>query len=110
MRTIILILALVTITNLNLFGIDIYKSQSGIDGDTITNIKTLRDYRFMFIRDKPYKDDVDCKTTGNTYIIFNIIDNKKKSIQQKIKQDKQQHTKFKSTYLDFTIIQEENIS
>lgn len=85
MKKIILILGLFLLTTTKMLSIDIYKQENGMDGDTITNIETLRNYRFIHIKNNPYKDDIDCRLIGNTYIIFNKIDNKKKELQDKIK-------------------------
>jgi hypothetical protein len=108
MKTIILILSLVIITNLNLFG----NSENYPKVKEIENIKTVEDMRLYRFSKKPtysYKNDTDSDIIGNVEISNISRKNKKRAIQRKIKETNQQ-PKFKSTYLDFTILQEENIS
>jgi hypothetical protein len=99
MRTFILILGLFIVTNLNLFGID-------LDSKNAITIEEIRKVRFMVIPREEYSLDTDRYIIGQQ----NILDNKKRLNSEKIKKENQQNLKFKSTYLDYTIISEENIS
>ncbi len=80
------------------------------------NIQTYQDYinyRYTYKPAKLYKNDTDSDIMGIDLIEAKIKNKKEYSIQDNIKNyknKKQQPHKFKSTYLDFTILQEENIS
>ncbi len=115
MKTIILILALVTITNLNLFGnetIEEKKLKEYLQDYSTTTLQDIRDSRFRFIPKYSYKEDSDLEVVGALQYNSHKIAVKRKTSKLKIDihRAKQQNSKFKSTYLDFTILQEENIS
>ena len=101
MRMIILILSLVLITLNVTIGKDI-------------EIKTIEDARMDRFRKidfrKPYRNDTDTEIVGDLFLLSKQRKEKTLKIQKIIKKYKQHPTKFKSTYLDFTILQEENIS
>ena len=115
MRAIILILVLITITNLNLFGnetIEEKKLKEYLQNYSTTTLQDIRYGRFHFIPKYSYKEDSDLEVIGALQYNSHKIAVKRKISKLKIdiRRTKQQTTKFKSTYLDFTIIQEENIS
>ncbi len=104
MKTIILILALLA-WSVNLSYSKELKSFRGV--------RTIEDYRYVNFmlcgKDENTHEDSDRYVNGMRFIESkneNLYDSYKK----KIKKEKQQNSKFKSTYLDFTILQEENIS
>lgn len=74
--------------------------------------KDLRNYRFS---NKPsggkvYRNDTDLEVYGTNLLEYKKMVNKQIKLNNNRKNQKQQNSKFKSTYLDFTILQEENIS
>ncbi len=77
-----------------------------------TTIQKIRDNRFLNIPNYSYREDTDLEVVGEYYLNQSKTSIKKYQKKNKIKENrqKQQNSKFKSTYLDFTIIQEENIS
>ena len=102
MKIFILILSWVIVTNLNLFGID-------LDKENATTIEDLRLERFSKKPTKSYHEDTDSKIYGSTQLYFRKEADRKKQIQIQLYEE-QQNSKFKSTYLDFTILNEENIA
>ncbi len=103
MRTILFLISLVLLTNLNLFG--------NPNSPDIDNIKTARIERFKVKWFKPYRNDTDTGVIGDMFLLFNKIESKKTTIQNKIKNSKEiKDPKHTTKYLDFVIIQEENIS
>ncbi len=101
MKKIILILGLFLVTLNITIGKDI-------------EIKTIEDARMDRFSKidfrKPYRNDTDTEIVGDLFLLSKQRKEKTLNIQKRIKQPKQQPTKFKSTYLDFTILNEENIS
>jgi hypothetical protein len=103
MKIFILILSLVLLTNLDLYG--------NPNSPNIDNVKKARIERFKVKWFKPYRNDTDTGVIGDMFLLFNKIESKKTTIQNKIKDNKEnKEPKFKSTYLEFTILTEENIS
>ena len=109
MRAILFLIGLLFIININLTQSKEIKSYK--------DVKTIEEYRYInFLlsgKNEIIPNDNDSRLEGEEFIYLRkqrLKNQPKLKIQQKIKQDKQQPTKFKSTYLDFTIIQEENIS
>ena len=106
MKIIILILSLVIITNLNLSYSKEIKSYK--------DAKSIEDYRYInFLlvgKTEIIPEDNDRYINGSLFIQTKNKEIKRKLIKNKTQEQKQQPTKFKSTYLDFTILQEENIS
>ncbi len=81
--------------------------------ENATTIEDLRLERFSKKPTKSYNEDTDSKVYGATQLYFRKEGNKREEIQLKINNNKTiklQSSKIKSTYLDFTILQEENIS
>jgi hypothetical protein len=107
MKTIILILTFIWVTNLSVFSKGEKKLQSD-KWESVKNIDDIRMCRFTVIPTYSYKDDSDINIIGDIILIYNKDDESKENIQDKI--NNKQNSKFKSTYLDFTILQEENIS
>jgi hypothetical protein len=108
MKTIILILAVLGVT---LTSPSILKSND--DNTEWLKIETQEDLRNYRFSNKPsggkvYRNDSDVEVYGTR-----LLDHKK-MVNKQIKLNKlkknQQTPKFKSTYLDFTILQEDNIS
>jgi len=112
MRTIILILSLVIITNLNLFGYDYKQMQE--EWSKVETYDQMVKFRYKYKPSKTYKADTDTDVYGMGFLEAKKSERKEDYLQSKIinykNKQKQQPTKFKSTYLDFTILQEENIS
>ncbi len=77
-------------------------------------IETYQDYlnyRYTYKPAKLYKADTDSDIMGIDYIDIKKRNNKKQTIQQKIKEIKNINTQtIKTKYLNYTIISEENIS
>ncbi len=106
MRTILFLIGLFII-NINL---TLSSTPTKSEWDKIKTNEDLRVVRFSKFPLKSYKEDNDMEVYGNSVYLYKQTNLKKEIIQQKIKLSKQQNSKFKSTYLDFTILQEENIS
>jgi hypothetical protein len=104
MKTFILILSLVLLTNLDLSYSKEIKS--------FKDAKTIDEYRYINFmlcgKDGIIRNDNDRYVNG-----VRFIESKKESLydnyKKKIKKEKQ-NNKYKSTYLDFVILNEENIS
>jgi hypothetical protein len=110
MRTIILILSFVLLTNLNLFGNDYKQMQE--EWSKVETYDQMVKFRYTYKPSKNYKSDTDMDVYGTIFLEAKKSSRREEYIQDKIKNYKKQNQqpKFKSTYLDFTIIQEENIS
>jgi hypothetical protein len=108
MRTLIITIAVLLLNISGLLSIEI-KNKYEDRYQTITPIE-IRIGRFSKIPLYGYKEDSDSQVIGSGIIKSRENNVKQIQIQQKIKKEKQQSTKFKSTYLDFTILQEDNIS
>jgi hypothetical protein len=106
MRTILFLIGLFII-NINLYS-NTPKNQIQ-DWKDVKNMEDVRLCRFTTIPTRSYREDTDSQIIGSTNIYFKLHKDKKEKL-QKNKINNKQTTKFKSTYLDFTILTEENIS
>jgi len=104
MKTIILILVLL-----------VYSVNSSYSKEvkSFRDVRTIEEYRYVNFmlcgKDEVIREDSDSRLEGEEFIYFRTLrlwDNYKK----KIKKENMKNSKFKSIYLDFTILQEENIS
>jgi hypothetical protein len=87
-----------------------YTKEDLIKSTKIT-IQDYRNSRFLNIPYKSYKEDSDVEVIGQSQIQDSYIGYKKEWKKIIIQENRQKQTnKFKSTYLDFTILTEENIS
>jgi hypothetical protein len=81
--------------------------------DNVKTIEEFREVRFQFLTNpttnRPHPYDTDRYIYGSIILEINKENIRQSLIKNKI-QEKQQPQKIKSTYLDFTILQEENIS
>lgn len=109
MKIFILILSLVIINITFLVGEELTsKNSSGVDVD----IEEHRNLRYEKIPNYSYKNDTDRYVIGTIHKKnkkFNKLKELKNEIKEKVKLEKQ-WLRFRSTYLDFTILEEENIS
>ena len=111
MRITILILAVLGII---LSSTTILKSNDTNNSEwlKIETQKDLRNYRFS---NKPsggkvYRNDTDLEIYGTSLLDYKKMVNKQIKINKNKNYKNEKPIKFKSTYLDFTILQEENIS
>ena len=113
MRTILFLVGLF-ILNVNV-GVGQPNNNKNID-----NVKTIEEFRSVKFKNIPYSIDnpklypfdTDRYIWGTITLEINKEEDRDVQIKKKIKEknQNQQNSKFKSTYLDFTILQEENIS
>ena len=114
MRTILFLIGLFII-NISLVVGQPLKNNKNID-----NVKTIEDFRSVKFKNTPcsienpkfYPLDTDRYIWGTITLEINKEEDRDAQIKNKIKENtqKQENSRFKSTYLDFTITQEENIS
>ena len=106
MRTILFLIGLFII-NINIL---VGQTNKVLDFKNATTIEEIRKIRFTIIPREEYSLDTDRYIIGQQ----NVLDNQKRidrdNYINRIKKDKQQNLKLKKIYLDFVIIQEENIS
>jgi hypothetical protein len=106
MRTILFLIGLFII-NINIL---VGQTNKILDFKNATTIEEIRKVRFTIIPREEYSLDTDRYIIGQQ----NVLDNQKRIDRDRyinrIKKDKQQNLKLKKIYLDFVIIQEENIS
>ena len=107
MRTILFLIGLFII-NINLYS-NTPKNQIQ-DWKDVKTMEDVRLCRFTTIPTQSNREDTDSQIIGTTNIYFKLHKDKKDFL-QKIKKDKEiKKNTIKSTSLNFTITQEENIS
>ena len=109
MKTLIITIV-VLLNTLNLFSND-YK-QIEEEWSKVETYDQIIKFIYSYKTSKGYKPDTDMDLYGETFLESRRLGKKEVFIQTKLKnhKNKQQPQKIKSTYLDFTILSEENIS
>jgi hypothetical protein len=115
MKTLIITIVVLLLNISGLVGqqsIEEKKLKEYLENYSTTTLQDIRNSRFIYIPKYSYKEDSDLEVIGALQYNSHKIAVKKKTskLQIEIHRNKQQPIKFKSTYLDFTILQEENIS